>query len=253
MRLSANLGFLFRDRALGDAIRTAASHGFEAVEMHWPYDVDPGLVADVLAETGLPLLGINTSKGEGGSFGLSALPDRIAEAREAIDQALAWARIAGSRNVHVMAGMAEGPEAFRTFVDNLAYASDLAAKYGIGLLLEPINPYDAPGYFLASLDLARDVIAAVGSPSMRVMFDCYHMQIIRGDLLHTLRGNLDVIGHVQFAAVPDRTEPDRGEVDYRWLLPEIEASGYDGWFGAEYRVTDSSYAWLRAFRYKALS
>src|SRR5690606_41405869 len=86
--------------------------------LHWRSDVEPGLGADVLAETGLPLLGINTSKGEGGSFGLSALPDRIAEAREAIDQALAWARIAGSRNVHVMAGMAEGPEAFRTFGDH---------------------------------------------------------------------------------------------------------------------------------------
>lgn len=253
MRLSANLGFLFRDRPLVDAIRAAASHGFEAVEMHWPYDVDPGLVAEALAETGLPLLGINTSKGEAGHFGLSALPGKVREAREAIDQAIAWARTAGSRNVHVMAGMAEGPKAFRTFVDNLAYASDRAAGHDIGLLLEPLNPYDAPGYFLASLDLAREVIAAVGSPSLRVMYDCYHMQIIRGDLLRTLRNNLDVIGHVQFAAVPDRTEPDRGEVDYRWLLPEIEASGYAGWFGAEYRVTDPSCAWLLAFREKGLS
>src|SRR5690606_4859497 len=144
------------------------------VEMHWPYDVDASLVADVLAETGLPLLGINTVKGDAGGFGLSALPGKVAEARAAIDQAIDWAATAGSRNIHVMAGAAAGPEALRTFIDNLAYASDAAARHDIGVLIEPLNPHDAPGYFLASLDRAREVIAAVGSPSVRVMYDCYH-------------------------------------------------------------------------------
>lgn len=249
MRLSANLGFLFRELPLAEAIRAAKRTGFDAVELHWPYESDPAEIAAVLADTGMPLLGINTSRGdtEAGDFGLSAVPGREADARAAIDQAVAWAAHAGCRNIHVMAGRVTGEAAFATFAGNLRYAAEQAEPHGIGLLIEPLNPRDAPGYFLSSMELALRVIEASGGAA-KVMFDCYHMQIIRGDLLETVRANLAAIGHVQFAAVPDRAEPDHGEIDHAWLLPAIAQAGYQGYFGAEYRPASSSFDWMRALR-----
>lgn len=248
MQISANLGFLFRELALPDAIRAARRQGFAAVEMHWPYATDPTTIAEALAETGLPLLGINTGRGsvEAGDFGLSAVPGREAEARAAIDEAVSWARATGCRNIHVMAGKAVGEEALATFVGNLRYAAEAAAPHGIGLLLEPLNPRDAPGYFLGDLQTALRVIDAAGVAA-KVMFDCYHMQIVQGDLLATVSRHLERIGHIQFAAVPDRGEPDHGEVDYGWLLPALAEAGYGGAFGAEYRPVTNSFVWMERF------
>nr|WP_245427136.1 TIM barrel protein [Mesorhizobium sp. YM1C-6-2] len=249
MQFSANLGFLFRDLTLPDAIRAAKRHGFAAVELHWPYDTDASVVAEALAETGLPLLGINTARGDvaAGDFGLSALPGRQTEARAAIDQAVEWALATNCRNIHVMAGKAAGDEAFATFTGNLRYATEAAAPHRIGLLIEPLNPRDAPGYFLADLPTALRVIDATEGAA-KVMFDCYHMQIIQGDLLDTATKYADRIGHIQFAAVPDRSEPDHGEVDYGWLLRAIADAGYSAPFGAEYRPATNSFAWMERFQ-----
>jgi hydroxypyruvate isomerase len=248
MQFSANLGFLFRDLPLVEAIRAAKRQGFAAVEMHWPYDTPVAEVAAVLAETGLPLLGINTVRGnvEAGDFGLSAVPGREAEARAAIDQAVEWAAATGCRNIHVMAGRGTGEDVFGTFVENLNYAARAAAPHGIGLLLEPLNPRDAPGYFLADLPTTLRVIDATGAAA-KVMFDCYHMQIVHGDLLESVKRHADQIGHIQFAAVPDRAEPDHGEVDYGWLLRAIAETGYDAPFGAEYRPATGSFDWMKRF------
>lgn len=245
MRFSANLGFLFRDMALPDAIRAAHAQGFAAVEMHWPYDSDAAAVAQALRDTGLPLLGINTARGnvEAGDFGLSALPGREEEARAAIAQAVGWAVATGARNIHVMAGKAQGAAAFATYVENLRHAAAMAAPHGIGILIEPLNPRDAPGYFLCDLPGALHAVDATGG-AVRVMFDCYHMQIVHGDLCTRVRDALPAIGHVQFAAVPDRAEPDHGEVDYAWLLPAIAGLGYGGSFGAEYRPASGSFDWM---------
>ena len=248
MQLSANLGFLFREHDLPNAIRAAHARGFSAVEAHWPHDTDPAAVAAALHETGLPLLAINTARGdaEAGEFGLSALPGRIPEARAAIDRAVDWAAATGCRNIHVMAGNASGAAAFDVFAANLRYAAEQAAPHGIGILIEPLNPRDAPGYFLADLPTALRLVGVTG-PAVRVMFDCYHMQIVHGDLIHHARDALDAIGHVQFAAVPDRAEPDHGEVDFAWLLPALARLGYRGAFGAEYRPVSGSFDWMARF------
>ena len=248
MQISANLGFLFRDLALPDAIRAAKRQGFDAVEMHWPYETDPAVVAAVLAETGMPLLGVDTARGnpDAGDFGLSALPGREAEARAAIDEAVTWSVATGCRNIHVMAGKARGDEALAAFMGNLRYAVERASPHGIGILIEPLNPCDAPGYFLLDLPTALRVVEATDG-AVKVMFDCYHMQIVHGDLLRTVERHLAAIGHVQFAAVPDRAEPDHGEVDYGWLLPAITDAGYTGAFGAEYRPAANSFSWMAAF------
>ena len=253
MRFSANLGFLFTDRPLPDAIRAAAAAGFDAVECHFPFDTAPAAVRAALDDTGLPMLGLNTWPGDraAGDFGLAALPGREAEAQAAIAQAVDYAAAIGAANVHVMAGKADGPQAEATFRANLAQACDLAAPQGIGILIEPINTRDVPGYFLSTVDHAAGIIAALDRPNLKMMFDCYHLQIMGGDLLRRFQAHRAITGHVQFAGVPDRGDPARGEVDYGWLLPAMQAAGWDTPFGAEYRPegrTEDGLDWLTRFR-----
>lgn len=250
IRFSANLGFLWTELALPEAIRAAHQAGFCAVELHWPYAVPVEAVNDALKETGLPVLGLNTVRGGEGEFGLAALAEREADARATIDQAIAYAAAIGCRNVHVMAGKAEGPAARATFVDNLRYAVAEAAPLGMGIVIEPLNSKDVPGYFLTQCDDAASIIHEIGSPHLKILFDCYHVALMSGDVMAAFRKHRELIGHIQFAAVPDRGSPDHGEVDYSRLLPDIRASNYDGWFGAEYRAggaTEESLGWMRSF------
>ena len=234
MKFSANLGFLWADLALPDAIRAAKAAGFDAVECHWPYDTPPGDTAAALQETGLTMLGLNTRRGNTaiGENGLSALPGREAGARAAIDEALAYARATGTRAVHVMAGNSSGPRARAAFVANLDYACKAAEQ--ITILIEPLNPHNAPGYFLNSTGLAADIIREVGHPNLRMMFDCYHIQIIEGDVTRRLEALLPLVGHIQIASVPDRGIPDHGELDYGFVLSQIARLGWSQPVGAEY-------------------
>ena len=231
-----------------DAVAAARRAGFDAVECHFPYDTPP----HDLRAAGLPVIGLNTPPGDraAGEFGLAAVPGRMAAARAGIAQAVDYAVAAGAGAVHVMAGYPRGAagaeEAFRA---NLAHACDLAAGHGLTVLIEPLNPHDAPGYHLADLDHALDTIAAVDRANLRLMFDCYHIARIHGDVEPAFARARHVVGHVQFAGVPDRGEPDTGTVDYRALLP---AMGWHGPFGAEYRPrggdTLAGLGWLGAFR-----
>ncbi|WP_226781338.1 hydroxypyruvate isomerase family protein [Oceaniglobus trochenteri] len=253
MNFSANLGFLFTELTLPEAIRAAKTAGFAAVECHFPYDVPPADVKAALDETGLPMLGLNTRPGDtaSGDFGLAALPSRRDEARQAIEQAVAYGAAIGARNVHVMAGKI-GVAGEATFHENLAFACDLAAGHDIGILIEPINQRDAPGYHLSRVEQAADVIAAVGKPNLRMMFDCYHTQIMQGDLTRRIERHLPLVGHIQIAAVPDRGEPNEGEVNFPALLNSIRALGYTAPIGAEYRPrsgnTHDGLGWLTAYR-----
>lgn len=255
VNLSANLGFLWADLPLPEAIAAAGAAGFGAVECHWPYHVDAVLVRNALEAAGVPMVGLNTRRTSAGrphpdDFGLAAVPGREADARAGIDEAVAYAAAIGCANVHVMAGRAEGPEAHRVFVEHLAYAAERARPHGVGILIEPINARDAAGYFLSRLEEAVRLVAEVAAPNLAIMFDCYHLQIMGGDLLRRFEAHLPMIGHVQFAGVPDRSEPHRSEVDYRWLLPRMADAGYTGWFGAEYRPaagTGDGLSWMDAF------
>ena len=253
LRFSANLGFLWQELSLPDAIRAAKVAGFDAVECHYPYDTSAEEVRQALAKTGLSMLGLNTARGrvEAGDNGLAALPGRENEARGAIDQAIDYAAAIGAQNVHVMAGKSMGEEARATFIANLRYACERAGNVGATILIEPLNHRDAPGYFLQTTDQALEIISAVGARNIKLMFDCYHIQIMQGDLTHRLQAHLDTIGHIQIAAVPDRREPDHGEIDYRYILRLIEKLGYDKPIGAEYRpetTTDAGLGWLQAYR-----
>ena len=231
---SANLGFLWQELSLPDAIRAAKAAGFDAVECHYPYDTPPEAVRRALEETGLPMLGLNTARGNvtAGENGLAAIPGREGEARRLIDQAIDYAAAIGARNVHVMAGKATGDEARAAFLGNLRYACERADRVGATVLIEPLNHRDAPDYFLRTADQALDIITAVGADNLKLMFDCYHIQIMQGDLTHRLREHL-------------------GEIDYRHILRFLGILGYDKPIGAEYRpatTTDAGLTWLQAYR-----
>jgi hydroxypyruvate isomerase len=245
MRFSANLGFLWTELSLPDAIRAAKAAGFQAVECHWPYDVPAQDVADVLHETGLPMLGLNTTRGDPGENGLSALPGRGADARTAVDKALAYAAATDTGAVHVMAGFAQGDAAHAAFVDTLRYAC--AAAAGRTILIEPLNHYDAPDYFLRTTTQAEAIIAEVGAPNLKLMFDCYHVQLMEGDVTHRLERLLPLIGHVQVASVPDRGAPDHGELHYPYVWDVLARLGWDAPVGAEYKPngpTEPTLGWM---------
>lgn len=251
-RFSANLGFLWADRELPVAIRAAKLAGFDAVECHWPFDIPASEVKAALNETGLPMMGLNTRRGnvENGENGLSALHSRQDEARKAITEAIDYAEIIGAGSVHVMAGNADGAQARTVFIDNLRFATKLALPKGITILIEPLNRFDAPGYFLKTVAQAREIIEEVKASNLKLMFDCYHVGRTEGDVLGWLRTSMPIIGHIQFASVPDRGCPDQGTIDYKTLFSEISAMGWTKPLGAEYKPTgqtEASLQWLETF------
>ena len=229
MKFSANLGFLWVDLPLPDAIHAANRSGFDAVELHWPYETDASEVAAALKETGLPVLGLNTSRGDvaNGDNGLSAIPGRQIEARRAIDQAIEYAAEIGAKKVHVMAGFATGDDAQATFIDNLGYAAETAAGAGLSILIEALNRHDAPGYFLQTTRHAKKIIDDLSLENVRLMFDCYHVGRTEGDVLTRLSELHPIIGHVQIAAVPDRGAPDHGGARLQHRLRETKGTRLD--------------------------
>lgn len=251
-KFSANLGFLWQELALPDAIRAAKKAGFDAVECHWPYSFEIKDIDAALCETGLQMLGLNTSRGkvEAGDNGLSAVPGRESEARAAIDQAIDYAKALNVPNIHVMAGRSEGTEAHRAFLSNLTYACEQASVHDINILIEPLNNRDAPGYFLQTSAQGLSIIKGLGYDNLKLMFDCYHIQIMEGDISRRLEALMPHIGHVQIASVPDRAEPDHGELDYRHIVNWLDQLGYQQAIGAEYRPTTSTVdglKWLQLF------
>lgn len=253
VEFSANLGFLWNDLPLPDAIHMAKEAGFVAVEMHWPYATPAAEVKAALEETGLPCLGLNTRRGDvaNGDNGCAAIPGRGAEARGYIDEALAYARDIGAENVHVMAGFTDRSAAAKvTFAQNLRYACAQAALTQRSILIEPLNHRDVKGYHIGTVQQAQEALAAVDLPNLKIMFDCYHLQIMQGDLLKLFEACQAQVGHVQFAAVPDRGEPDAGEVNYPWLLPEMVNLGWTKPIGAEYKPRGTmadGLGWMKSY------
>jgi hydroxypyruvate isomerase len=251
-RFSANIGFLFSDLPMTTRIEAAAAAGFAAVEMHWPFDVPATEIKAALARHNMTMLGLNTPVGNAaaGDFGLGAITGREGEFQRAFDQALSYATEVGASSIHCMAGVVpiEAQDAAEeTFVENLASAADKAARASMTLLIEPINHRDKPGYFLHHVEQAASVIEKVGRANVKIMFDCYHTQIMQGDLIRRLERHLPLIGHVQIAAVPSRAEPDEGEINYPEILRALQRIGYGGWIGAEYKPrgkTEDGLRWL---------
>lgn len=230
-RFSANTGFLFKDASFLDRIRQAARHGFDAVEFHdEAQDTDRSALKDVLAETGLPVVGLNVAMG--GVFGCAAIPGAQDAARRDIDAALELAGDIGAGAVHVLSGIASGPQARQTFVENLRHALEGWDRI---ILVEPISHTQVPGYFLRTPDQAAEIIAELDHPRLRMLFDCYHVWAETDDVGGQFERHTSVIGHVQIAAAENRSEPFPGTLDYAKLLPFFRSCGYAGPFGCEYR------------------
>ena len=266
-RFAANLSMLYPEHAFLDRFAAAAADGFDAVEYLFPYAFTVAELADRLQAHGLTQALFNAPPGDfdAGERGLACLPDRIDEFRRGfIDQALPYAQALGCQRVHVMAGLAPVGVAREALTDcyraNLAWAAAQAAAHGVAVQIEPINTRDIPGYFLNRQDSAHALVQAIGAPNLQVQFDLYHCQIVEGDLAMKLRQYLGSdgmgrVGHLQIAGVPERHEPDEGELNYPYLLDLIDTLGYTGFVGCEYRPKDNSaggtsagLGWLRRYR-----
>jgi hydroxypyruvate isomerase len=253
-RFAANLGYLFTERPLLERVDAAASAGFKAIELQFPYDVPAAAMKAAIERNALTMLGLNTPPGEReGEFGLAAVPGRERDWQVLFTRALDYASAVGASAIHCLAGKVspdQRPAADRTYVANLMRSADLAAEKNIVLLIEPINSRDRPNYFLNHVEHAADVIAKAARPNIRMQFDFYHVQIVGGDLIHRLEKFLPVIGHLQCAAVPVRHEPDGGEINYPAVFEAVDRLGYRGWIGAEYRPrgrTEDGLGWARNY------
>jgi hydroxypyruvate isomerase len=208
------------------------------------------------SEHGLTQVLFNAPPGDwgAGERGIASLPGREDEFRRGIGTALDYARALGCDRVHVMAGLlpAGAPRARHraVYLANLDFAARAAARQGVTILIEPINTRDMPGFFLNRQDDAQAIRVEIGTPNLLVQFDLYHAQIVEGNLAAKLRRDIDGIGHIQIAGVPERHEPDTGEVNFTYLMQLVDALDYQGWVGAEYRprgATSDGLAWLRAW------
>ena len=250
-KFSANLGFLWNHLPLPEAIIRAHAAGFTAVECHWPYDCQPDQINRSLRQSGLSMIAINTRTGKNGfaDFGVTAMPGRQDEARQYIDEAIEFASKINCPNIHAMAGKTgRTADDESIYCENLAYACQKAAPHGINILIEPINKVDAPAYHLSLVEDAIATINTVGMDNLKLMFDCYHIQIMQGDLHNQLQSAMPHIGHIQIAAVPDRSEPDHGDIDYQLLMQQLDVMGWQGHIGAEYKpagTVEDGLDWLK--------
>lgn len=254
MKLAANLSLLYPGLDLPERMARAASDGFRAVEILFPYDLDASMLGAQLQKHGLELVLINTPLSASGEKGLASLPGRESEFMAGLMRALDVCQATGCRSIHVMAGMPPGsstPEACReTLINNLRKAAAMASQQGVTLLLEALNRADMPGYFYYLPEQVADIINTVGAPAVRLQFDFYHCQREGLGLDLTLRRNLALVRHVQFANPSQRREPDLSDPQVQAALLTLQSSDYRGWLGCEYHPqgdTSTGLAWRSAY------
>jgi hydroxypyruvate isomerase len=240
-KLAANISMMYQEYAFLERFGAAAKDGFKGVEFLFPYEVNAAEIKQRLDANGLTLALFNGPPGSwaAGERGMASLPGRENEFKKSVATALAYAGVLGNGRLHVMAGLIKpGEDRSRhraVYVQNLAYAAKEAAALGVTIVIEPINTRDIPGFFLNRQDEAHAICAEVGAANLKVQFDLYHCQIVEGDLAMTMKKYFAGIGHMQIAGVPERQEPDIGEINYPYLFRLMDELGYDGWVGCEYR------------------
>jgi hydroxypyruvate isomerase len=239
-KFAANLSMMFTDAPFLERFALARDAGFDAVEFLFPYAYDAADIAERLRRHQLKLVLHNLPAGDwnAGERGIACDPRRADEFREGVQTTIDYALELGVRQLHCMAGKTPpglAPERAReTLIENLRYAAAKLAPHGINLLIEPINHYDIPHYFLNHSKQALHIIAEAACPNLFLQYDIYHMQRMEGELSNTIRANLPLIKHIQIADTPGRNEPGTGEINYRHLFALIDQLGYDGWLGCEY-------------------
>ncbi len=256
LKFSANLSFLYQDLAFLDRFAAAAKDGFRAVEYLGPYSESKEAVAAALRDNGLAQALFNVPSGDwaGGERGIACLPDRVEEFRTGIRTALDYAAALHCPKVNVICGLVPAGADMQmledVLVENLKVAAELCAKAGVKLLVEPINTRDIPGFFLTTTSQAERILDRVGHANLYIQYDVYHMQVMQGDLVPTYTRLKDRIAHIQVADNPGRNEPGTGEINYPFVLGEIDRLGYDGWIGCEYKPkagTSEGLGWMQAY------
>jgi 2-dehydrotetronate isomerase len=250
-RFAANLSFMFNEVPFLDRFEAAAKCGFKGVEFLFPYEWPAAEIAARLKAHGLTQALFNLPPGDWtkGERGLAAMPGRETEFTSAVRQALIYAEALGCRRVHAMPGLRHHGAQRATYISNLKKAATMAADAGVDIIIEPINTRDIPGFFLNTTAEARAVIHEVGAANIGLQFDLYHRQIQEGDTANAIAEFGHLARHYQIANPPDRGEPDDGEMNYRYLFKQIDATGFDGWVGCEYkprRGTVEGLGWVPA-------
>jgi len=268
-KFAANLHYLFSELPFLERFARAAGCGFRAVEFQVPYDWPAQQLADLLEQHSLALALIDTPTGnwQSGDRGLACVPGRETEFRAGLEKTIAYARVLKPECVHVLAGVHDTGTPYQraedTFVGNLGDAAAALADIGVAAVIEPINnkmdvvqggeryvTQGMRGFFLHRVDQARRVLERVTSDNLFLHLDLYHQQIMQGNLAQTLRDNIAIIRHIQFAGVPGRHEPDVGEINYPFLFDLIDELGYRGWVGCEYRPlgrTEDGLGWAARY------
>lgn len=245
-KFCANLTWLFTELPFMERFEAAKEAGFDAVEVLSPYDANAQDIVKELAKHDLHMALINCPPPNyaGGEQGFAAMPGLEARFRSDFKRALRYAQTLGAQHLHIMSGVAQGDAAKATFIENLRWAAAEAPDQS--LTIEPINNETIPGYFLNDFDLAREIIMLIDAPNLRLQFDAYHAAKITGDVLGTWDKMRDITAHVQVAQMPDRSEPDQGQIDFPAFFAGLDAQGYEGWVAGEYKprvTTQAGVGW----------
>ena len=255
-RFAANLSMMFTEHAFLERFDAAAAAGFTAVEFLFPYDYPADQLAEKLQQNGLQQVLFNTAPGDvgAGEWGLAALPGREQDARADIDRALEYAIALKCPSVHVMAGVvAPGEDIARyreTFISNIRYAADSFAPHGIKVLIEALSPPIKPNYLFSSQHQVAELVATIDRPNVFIQFDFFHAQLVDGNIGNLIASLAGRYAHIQIASVPDRHEPDDGELNYPWLFAQLDQVGYQGWIGCEYKPrgeTTAGLGWVKPY------
>lgn len=254
-KFAANLTMLFNEVPFMDRFEQAAQAGFEAVEFLFPYDFAAEDIRAKLKGNQLALVLHNLPAGDwaAGERGIACHPDRVDEFRAGVAKAISYAKVLEVGQLNCLAGKlpdgVSAQQAHAVFVENLRFAAGELKKAGLRLLIEPINTFDIPGFFLSRTDQALAILKEVGADNLFIQYDIYHAQRMEGEIAATLRDRLPQIGHLQLADNPGRNEPGTGELNYAFLFKHIDAIGYTGWIGCEYKpkaATVDGLGWRKA-------
>jgi hydroxypyruvate isomerase len=255
-KFAANLSMMFTEYSFLDRFDAAAAAGFKAVEFLFPYDYPADQLVEKLQQNGLQQVLFNTAPGDvsAGEWGLAALPGREQDARADIDRALEYAIALKCPNVHVMAGVVPPGEDIaryrETFISNIRYAADAFAPHDIKVLIEALSPPIKPNYLFSSQHQAAELVATIDRPNVFIQFDFFHAQLVDGNISNLIASLTGRYAHIQIASVPDRNEPDDGELNYPWLFAQLDQVGYQGWIGCEYKPrgeTTAGLDWVKPY------
>lgn len=255
LRFTANLSLLFTELPLLERFRAAKSCGFDAVEIQFPYELPAEIIKDTLLahDLNLVLFNVDADSLLQGGEGLAAVPEKQVRFKEAVAQALTYARLLKPEVINILPGRCLNPQRLneyqQVFQTNLRYAAEVFAEVGVTTVFEAVNSYDMPGFIVDSGSAMLSMLAAVDHPNLRLQYDIYHMSRMQEDCAVFIKQYIDKIGHIQFADSPGRGQPGTGTIDFEQLFGLIATLPYPGWLGAEYKPvgkTSDSLSWMKS-------